>query len=72
MLLGILAGVLIPHQAVALRPLGDLLVRLIRMTLPPLMFLSITAASRALAISSKLGELESRLSSISRLFPRWR
>jgi aerobic C4-dicarboxylate transport protein len=41
MCVGILAGIFLPHQAVALRPLGDLFVRLIRMTLPPLMFLSI-------------------------------
>lgn len=42
MVLGILAGVLVPHEAVTFRPLGDVFVRLIRMTLPPLMFLSIT------------------------------
>ena len=39
---GILAAIFLPHQAVALRPLGDLFVRLIRMFLPPLMFLSIS------------------------------
>jgi aerobic C4-dicarboxylate transport protein len=44
MTVGILAGIFVPHQAVSLRPLGDLFVHLIRMTLPPLMFLSIGIA----------------------------
>jgi Na+/H+-dicarboxylate symporter len=39
---GILAGIFVPQHAVALRPLGDLFVRFIRMSLPPLMFLSIS------------------------------
>ena len=57
MILGILAGVLIPHQAVALRPLGDLFVRLIRMTLPPLMFLSITIGIARLGDLKEVGRV---------------
>jgi Na+/H+-dicarboxylate symporter len=40
-LLGILAGLFFPSQAVALKPLGDGFVRLIRMTLAPVIFLSV-------------------------------
>ena len=39
--LGILAGVFFPHLAVALKPLGDGFVRLIRMTLAPVIFGSV-------------------------------
>ena len=57
MFLGILAGVLVPHQAVALRPFGDLFVRLIRMTLPPLMFLSITIGIARLGDLKEVGRV---------------
>ena len=40
-LLGVLAGVLFPREAVALKPLGDGFVRLIRMTLAPIIFASV-------------------------------
>jgi aerobic C4-dicarboxylate transport protein len=39
--LGIIAGVFFPRQAVALKPLGDGFVRLIRMTLAPIIFASV-------------------------------
>jgi Na+/H+-dicarboxylate symporter len=39
--LGILVGVFLPGQAVALKPLGDGFVRLIRMTLAPIIFASV-------------------------------
>ena len=38
---GILAGVFFPSGAVALKPLGDGFVRLIRMTLAPIIFASV-------------------------------
>ncbi len=57
MVLGILAGVFMPNQAVALRPLGDLFVRLIRMTLPPLMFLSITIGIARLGDLKEVGRI---------------
>jgi aerobic C4-dicarboxylate transport protein len=57
MALGILAGILLPHEAVALRPLGDLFVRMIRMTLPPLMFLSITIGIARLGDLRKVGRI---------------
>jgi Na+/H+-dicarboxylate symporter len=40
-LLGVLAGVFFPSEAVALKPLGDGFVRLIRMTLAPIIFASV-------------------------------
>lgn len=57
MVLGIAAGVVIPHQAVALRPLGDIFVRLIRMTLAPLMFLSITIGIARLGDLRQVGRI---------------
>jgi aerobic C4-dicarboxylate transport protein len=39
--LGVLMGVFFPRQAVALKPLGDGFVRLIRMTLAPIIFASV-------------------------------
>lgn len=57
MFLGIGAGVLMPHEAVALRPLGDLFVRLIRMTLPPLMFLSITLGIARIGDLKEVGRI---------------
>jgi len=39
--LGILMGIFFPRQAVALKPLGDGFVRLIRMTLAPIIFASV-------------------------------
>jgi aerobic C4-dicarboxylate transport protein len=47
----------VPHQAVALRPLGDIFVRLIRMTLPPLMFLSITIGIARLGDLRQVGRI---------------
>ncbi len=38
MLLGVVIGILFPHQAVALKPLGDGFIKLIRMTLAPIIF----------------------------------
>jgi Na+/H+-dicarboxylate symporter len=40
-ILGIAVGVLIPHTAIALKPLGDAFVKLIRMTLAPIIFATI-------------------------------
>lgn len=57
MLLGIVAGVLAPHEAVTFRPLGDLFVRLIRMTLPPLMFLSIAIGIARLGDLREIGRI---------------
>jgi Na+/H+-dicarboxylate symporter len=39
--LGILMGIFFPRHAVALKPLGDGFVRLIRMTLAPIIFASV-------------------------------
>ena len=39
--LGVLAGVLFPHAAVTLKPLGDGFIKLIRMILPPIVFATV-------------------------------
>ena len=38
LILGVLLGIFVPHTAVALKPLGDAFVRLIRMALAPIIF----------------------------------
>jgi aerobic C4-dicarboxylate transport protein len=50
--LGVLAGVFFPHQAVSLKPLGDGFVRLIRMTLAPIIFASVVIGI------AKMGDLK--------------
>ncbi len=40
-LLGIIVGIVFPHTAAALKPLGDGFVKLIRMTLAPIIFLTV-------------------------------
>lgn len=55
--LGIVTGMLLPHQAVTLRPLGDGFVRLIRMTLPPLIFFSITIGIARLGDLREVGRI---------------
>jgi aerobic C4-dicarboxylate transport protein len=51
MLLGIAIGVVFPHVAVALKPLGDGFVKLIRMTLAPIIFATIVVGI------AKMGDL---------------
>ena len=50
-LLGIVIGVLFPHAAVALKPLGDGFVKLIRMTLAPIIFATVVVGI------AKMGDL---------------
>jgi aerobic C4-dicarboxylate transport protein len=50
-LLGIAIGVLFPHAAVALKPLGDGFVKLIRMTLAPIIFATVVVGI------AKMGDL---------------
>ncbi len=50
-LLGIAVGVLFPHTAVALKPLGDGFVKLIRMTLAPIIFATVVVGI------AKMGDL---------------
>jgi aerobic C4-dicarboxylate transport protein len=51
MLLGIAIGVVFPHAAVALKPLGDGFVKLIRMTLAPIIFATVVVGI------AKMGDL---------------
>ena len=39
--LGVIIGVFFPHSAVALKPLGDAFIQLIRMTLAPIIFATV-------------------------------
>lgn len=55
--LGVAAGVLFPHASVALRPLGDGFVRLIRMTLAPLIFLSMVIGIARLGDLKEVGRI---------------
>ena len=50
-LLGVVVGVLFPHAAVALKPLGDGFVKLIRMTLAPIIFATVVVGI------AKMGDL---------------
>ena len=50
-LLGIAIGVLFPHAAIALKPLGDGFVKLIRMTLAPIIFATVVVGI------AKMGDL---------------
>jgi aerobic C4-dicarboxylate transport protein len=51
-LLGIGVGVLFPHQAAALKPLGDGFVKLVRMTLAPIIFATVVVGI------AKMGDLK--------------
>ena len=55
--LGILAGVFFPHQAVALKPLGDGFVRLIRMTLAPVIFGSVVVGIARMGDLKEVGRV---------------
>ncbi len=50
-LLGVVVGVLFPHAAIALKPLGDGFVKLIRMTLAPIIFATVVVGI------AKMGDL---------------
>jgi aerobic C4-dicarboxylate transport protein len=45
-LLGIAIGAIFPHFGVALKPFGDAFIRLIRMTLPPIIFATVETISK--------------------------
>jgi aerobic C4-dicarboxylate transport protein len=51
-LLGIAVGVIFPHSAAALKPLGDAFVKLIRMTLAPIIFATVVVGI------AKMGDLK--------------
>lgn len=50
--LGVIAGILFPHSATALKPLGDGFVKLIRMTLAPIIFVTVVVGI------AKMGDLK--------------
>ena len=56
-LLGIAIGVLSPHAAVALKPLGDGFVKLIRMTLAPIIFATVVVGIAKMGDLREVGRL---------------
>ena len=55
--LGIAVGVFFPHQAIALKPLGDGFVRLVRMTLAPVIFGSIVVGIAGMGDLREVGRV---------------
>lgn len=55
--LGVLAGILFPHSAVALKPLGDGFVKLIRMTLAPIIFATVVVGIARMGDIKEVGRV---------------
>jgi Na+/H+-dicarboxylate symporter len=60
LVLGVLAGIVLGEQAAAIRWLGDLFIRLIRMVVVPLVFVSIVAGVAAMGDPRRLGAIGGR------------
>jgi aerobic C4-dicarboxylate transport protein len=56
-MLGIAAGIFFPHIAVALKPLGDGFVKLIRMTLAPIIFASVVVGIARMGDLKEIGRV---------------
>jgi Na+/H+-dicarboxylate symporter len=56
-LLGIAVGVIFPHSAAALKPLGDGFVKLIRMTLAPIIFLTVVVGIARMGDLKEVGRV---------------
>src|SRR5260370_41183692 len=56
-LLGIAVGVFFPHTAVALKPLGDGFVKLIRMTLAPIIFATVVVGIARMGDLKEVGRV---------------
>jgi aerobic C4-dicarboxylate transport protein len=55
--LGVVVGVLFPHGAIALRPLGDGFVKLIRMTLAPIIFATVVVGIARMGDMREVGRV---------------
>src|ERR1700678_1371267 len=56
-LLGVIIGVLFPHAAVTLKPLGDGFVKLIRMTLAPIIFATVVVGIARMGDMREVGRV---------------
>lgn len=56
-LLGILVGIFFPHNAVALKPLGDGFIKLIRMTLAPIIFATVVVGIARMGDLKEVGRV---------------
>jgi Na+/H+-dicarboxylate symporter len=56
-MLGVVVGVLFPHAAVALKPLGDGFVKLIRMTLAPIIFATVVVGIARMGDMREVGRV---------------
>src|ERR1700761_4628602 len=56
-LLGIVFGILAPHSAVALKPLGDGFIKLIRMTLAPIIFATVVVGIARMGDIKEVGRV---------------
>ncbi len=68
-LLGVLVGMLAPEAGVAMKPLGDGFIKLVKMIIAPVIFLSIVTGIARSESCAELGPLHSRRSRISHLLP---
>jgi aerobic C4-dicarboxylate transport protein len=59
-LLGVVIGVLFPHAAVSLKPLGDGFVKLIRMTLTPIIFATVVVGIARMGDIREVGRVGAR------------
>ncbi len=55
--LGVAIGVLFPHDAVMLKPLGDAFVKLIRMTLAPIIFATVVVGIARMGVIREVGRV---------------
>jgi aerobic C4-dicarboxylate transport protein len=63
---GVLVGIFYPHFAQQLKPFGDGFVKLVRMLVAPIIFLSVVVGIASVGDTSKLGRVGIRRSSTSK------
>src|ERR1700738_17658 len=56
-ILGVLVGILAPHSAEKLKPLGDIFIKLIRMMITPIIFFSVVIGIANIGSTHKLGRV---------------
>jgi Na+/H+-dicarboxylate symporter len=69
---GVLVGQFAPGTGEALKPLGDLFIRLVKMVIAPVIFLTIVTGIAGCAIWDRSAAWRARPLPISSPFPRWR
>jgi len=71
-ILGALIGVLVPETGTALKPLGDAFIKLIKMLLAPVIFLTVVTGIARMENMKELGRVGFRALIYSRWCRRWR